>query len=117
MRPVSPTEAREGVSADEVRQYRMALAIAARPFKGYPRPARENRWEGTAEIAVRVDANLPQPQVTLEQSSGHALLDEVAREMMARASASVPLPSGLRGRDFRMVVPVQFRLNDDGTGE
>jgi protein TonB len=105
--------ARDGVSADDLRQYRISLAIAARRFKRYPSLARERGWEGTAEIALTVIAHLPEPDVTLLRSSGHVALDRQAQEMMAQAARAAVLPESLKGRDFRIVLPVQFSLDSD----
>lgn len=108
----SNASAREGVSSDALRDYRMALAIEARRFKRYPPLARERGWEGTAEAAVT--AITPgAPQVSLQRSSGYAALDEQTLDMLRRAALATPLPEALRGRDFRVVLPVRFSLDDD----
>jgi protein TonB len=44
----------------------------------YPAIARENRWEGTARVRVRVTATGNVESVALERSSGHAMLDRSA---------------------------------------
>jgi protein TonB len=103
----------EGVNADELRQYRLELAIAARRFKRYPELARERGWEGRVEVAVSVRARLPVPQFSLVGSSGHAVLDEQALWMLEQASAATMLPGGLRSRDFRIVLPLEFTLEED----
>jgi protein TonB len=107
----APAMARDGVNADDLRQYRISLAIAARRFKRYPALARERGWEGTAEVTLTVSAHLPEPDVTLLRSSGHAALDRQAQEMMVQAARAAVLPDTLKGRDFRIVLPVQFSLD------
>lgn len=104
---------REGVSADDLRQYRLSLAISARRFKRYPALARERGWEGTAEVALDVNALLPVPEVVLVRSSGRGVLDEQALEMMTQAARVTNLPQSLKGRDFRVLLPVQFSLESD----
>jgi protein TonB len=104
---------REGVSADDLRQYRLSLAISARRFKRYPALARERGWEGTAEVALDVNALLPVPEVVLVRSSGRGVLDEQALEMMTQAARVTNLPQSLNGRDFRVLLPVQFSLESD----
>jgi len=108
----SNASAREGVSTDALREYRMALAIEARRFKRYPPLARERGWEGTAEAAVS-SITAGSPQVSLQRSSGYAALDEQTLDMLRRAALATPLPEALRGRDFRVVLPVRFSLDDD----
>ncbi len=108
-----PALARDGVNADDLRQYRISLASAARRFKRYPALARERGWEGTAEVELTVSARLPEPDVTLLRTSGHPALDRQAQEMMAQAARAAVLPERLKGRDFRIVLPVQFSLEGD----
>ncbi len=107
----APAMARDGINADDLRQYRISLAIAARRFKRYPALARERGWEGTVEVTLTVSAHLPEPDVTLLRSSGHAALDRQAQEMMVQAARAAVLPDTLKGRDFRIVLPVQFSLD------
>jgi protein TonB len=101
-----------GVSADELRQYRVALAISARRFKRYPPLARERGWEGRVEVALNVSAWQHRPQLSLLRSSGHALLDEQAVSMIEQAAAATALPDSLQGRDFRVLLPIDFSLED-----
>lgn len=103
----------EGVSADELRQYRVALAIAARRFKRYPPLARERGWQGSVEVALSSSNSAPRPQLTLSRSSGHVALDEQALAMIEQAAANTLLPEGLRGRNFRVLLPIEFSLDDD----
>lgn len=103
----------EGASADDLRQYRVALAIAARRFKRYPLLARERGWAGRVEVAVNLSAWQPNPRLSLVQSSGHAALDEQALSMIEQASATTTLPESLRGKDFRVLLPIEFTLEDD----
>lgn len=103
----------EGVSADELRQYRVALAIAARRFKRYPPLARERGWQGSVEVALSSSNSAPRPQLTLSRSSGHVALDEQALAMIEQAAANTLLPEDLRGRNFRLLLPIEFSLDDD----
>jgi protein TonB len=105
--------AREGLSADEMRHYRMSLATAARRFKRYPPLAKERGWEGTVEVALNVSSRMAVPEVVLLRSSGRTMLDDQAMEMMSQAVRVTALPDGLKGRDFRIVLPVQFSLEND----
>jgi protein TonB len=107
-----PLADHESVSPDDLRQYRVALAIAARRFKRYPPLARERGWEGRVEVAVSMSSSLPVPKMSLVRSSGHALLDEQAVSMVERASAATALPDGLRGRGFRVLLPIEFSMED-----
>lgn len=103
----------EGLSADDLRQYRLSLAIAARGFKRYPALASQRGWEGTAEVALNVSASGPAPEVVLVRSSGRGVLDQQALEMLTQAARVTNLPEGLKARDFRVLLPVQFSLENE----
>lgn len=100
----------EGISPDGLRQYRLALAREARRLKRYPPLARERGWEGTVQVTAAFGAAIP--DVVLDHSSGYPLLDEQALLMISRAVQLAELPESLRGRSFRLVIPVQFSLAD-----
>lgn len=111
--PVEESARRESISADGLRQYRLALAREAKRFKRYPPLAREQGWQGTVEITVSVNDNgIALPQVALANSSGFAVLDEQALEMIHQAARLVSLPEPLRARNFNIAIPVQFALGD-----
>ena len=101
------------VSADDMRQYRMTIASAARHFKRYPALARERGWEGVAEVGVSIHARNLAPEILLVRSSGRSLLDEQALEMVSRAVQMSEMPAALQGRNFRFVLPVRFSLEND----
>lgn len=103
--------ARDGVGPDDLRQYRLALAIAARRFKRYPAVARENGWEGAIEVAVSKNAWRHAPELSLVRSSGRAILDAQAMLMIEQAVAATTLPESMQGRDFRVSLPIEFSLD------
>lgn len=109
----APAAGRQAISGDDLRQYRLALASAARRFKRYPALASQRGWEGTAEVALDFSASASVPEVVLLRSSGRAVLDEQAQAMLSQAARVTALPEGLRARDFRIVLPVQFSLEND----
>lgn len=100
-----------GVSADALREYRIELASAARRFRSYPALARSRGWEGVVEVIV-VAGPVGLPVVQLGRTSGHAVLDEQAVDMLMRAVARTALPDGLRGRSFRVLLPIRFSLDE-----
>lgn len=106
----APASSNDGVNANDLRQYRLSLAIAARRFKRYPTLAKERALEGRVEVALQVSALAIGPQISLVSSSGQTILDEQAIEMITQAARSISLPECLQGRDFRILLPVQFSL-------
>ena len=108
----SEVQATEGISVNEKAEFCLALGEAAERFKNYPGLAKEQGWEGTVDVALIFSGHLPIPEVTLERSSGHKILDKQALEMATRAARVTVFPAGLKGRDFKVVVPVKFSLED-----
>lgn len=93
-----------------LRQYRLALAGEARKHKRYPEAARRAGWHGTAEVRIQVGAHARQAE--LVGSSGHAALDRAAVDMLRLAAARTELPEALRGRQFTVLLPVVFEVED-----
>jgi len=103
----------ESVSAEDVRQYRTSLAISARRFKRYPALAKERGWEGNVEIALDFRRVSSGPEVSVASSSGRSMLDDQALEMIRQAARVTDLPASLKGREFRVILPITFNLNDE----
>jgi periplasmic protein TonB len=102
------TEARN--EADTVARFRMLVIEAARKFRGYPRVARDNNWEGRATVRVVYAADGRRASIAIARSSGHEVLDRQALDTIAQAD--VPVPAALRGREFAFEIPVTFNLNE-----
>jgi protein TonB len=105
----APTD--QGPDAAGLRQYRLALAGEARRFRSYPEAARREGVAGTAEVRVMVSGSA-QRQAELARSSGHAVLDTAALEMLRAAAARALLPDSLRGQEFAVLLPVVFEVEE-----
>lgn len=101
-----------GLDADGLRRYRLAVGLAMRGARNYPAQARRQGWEGRVDLRLTVFADGRPCLVRLEKSSGHAVLDEQARNMLLGAALNASLPESLRGRDFTIPVTVRFDLED-----
>ncbi|MHB1359233.1 MAG: TonB family protein [Rhodocyclaceae bacterium] len=99
-----------GAHAAGLRQFRLALAVEARRFRRYPDAAERAGLTGTAEVRVTVDTGVSSRRVDLHRSSGHALLDTAALEMLRQAAVRTGLPETLQGRNFVVVLPVVFEV-------
>ncbi len=93
--------------------YRTSLAISARRFKRYPALAKERGWEGSVEIALDFRRLRRGQEVSVASSSGRQILDDQALEMIRQAVRVTDLPAGLRERNFRVLLPIAFNLNDE----
>jgi protein TonB len=107
-----PRAAPDAIDSGSLGQYRLALLGTARRHKLYPDMARERGWEGrvAVELVIGADGVLTAAQV--KHSSGHGVLDREALEMLKRAASLTPVPPSLRGREFRLDVPVLFELRN-----
>lgn len=102
----------DGVSTNDVSQYRMTLGQAAERIKRYPPLAKEREWEGTVELVLNFRPKVTLPEITLPRSSGYRILDEQALEMIRHAVSETAVPANLLGREFSVKVPVVFSLED-----
>jgi periplasmic protein TonB len=99
-------------NAEGLGEYRLGLAREARRFKRYPSVARENAWTGVVVLMIQGAASSAVPTVSIDQSSGHAVLDAQALEMLEKATRLAPLPVSLMGKRFAISLPIHYRLDD-----
>jgi len=79
----------------------------------YPRRAQRRELEGIVRVEVVLAANGSLRAVSLASTSGHAVLDEAALDLVRRVAPFPPVPAALSpdGRDFAFIAPIQYRLN------
>ena len=75
----------------------------------YPEAARQAGLCGTTWVDVLVDSNGKIKSTTVRESSGHAILDQQALQMMGRVKLWW-IPERLRRREVSVAVPVAFQL-------
>jgi len=102
-----------GEALDGLRGYRLSVASEARRFKRYPPQAMAAGWAGTAEVRLEVGNDGRPRAATVGRSSGHESLDGAALAMIDAGALRAPLPESLRGRNFAVVLPVVFNLEDE----
>lgn len=86
-----------------------SLGSAANPMPSYPPAARRRGIEGTVVLDVLVSADGQALSVEVARSSGSSLLDEAARETIARWRFR-PAMRREEAIEARATVPVQFSL-------
>lgn len=109
---LSEVKTAEVKNAEGLGEYRIGLAREARRFKRYPTVARENAWTGVVVLMIQGAASSAVPMVSIDQSSGHAVLDAQALEMLEKATRLAPLPVSLMGKRFAISLPIHYRLDD-----
>ena len=112
--PATEAGARSGSEADTgtLEQYRLALIVATRRYKRYPAIAMEKGWQGRVEVHMVIGANGMIAGTSIKTGSGHEILDNQALDMLKKGKTTVPIPASLRGREFSIVVPVIFNLDN-----
>ena len=70
-------------------------------------------WTGTAEVRLEVGRDGRPRAATVGRSSGHESLDRAALTMIDAGALRASLPESLRGRNFAVVLPVVFNLEDE----
>ena len=108
----APDSARDGVEADALNRYRLALGAEARKARRYPEVSRTRGQEGTAEVYVVLSRAGGTPTVIPGKSSGSATLDEGALLMVRMAAERTPVPQELQGRNLRIPLRIRFSLDD-----
>lgn len=81
------------------------------PNPDYPAIARQNRWEGTVRVLARVTAGGLVESVSLERSSGYAMLDRSALDSV-RYWRFIPANRGGIPVFCDVSIPVAFKLEE-----
>lgn len=102
-----------GEALDGLRGYRLSVASEARRFKRYPPQAMAAGWAGTTEVRLEVGGDGRPRAATVTRSSGHEPLDRAALAMIDAGALRARLPESLQGRNFAVVLPVVFNLDDE----
>lgn len=90
--------------------YLAAVRAWLEQHKEYPRPARMRRQEGTVLLRFVMDRNGLVLSSSIEQSSGHALLDQAVEDLLRRAEPLPPFPDTRQQARLEVVVPITFSL-------
>lgn len=108
----APDTAREGIEADALNRYRLALGVEARKARRYPEVSRTRGQEGTCEVFVVLSRTGGVPVVLAGKSSGTPTLDEGALVMVRIAAERTAVPQELQGRNLKIPLRIRFSLDD-----
>jgi protein TonB len=90
--------------------YQSEVMRRIRRAQRYPAEARASGAEGRAVVAFTIGANGGLGSARLAGSSGHAVLDRAALDILARAAPFPPIPPELGRRSLSFQVPLEFRI-------
>jgi protein TonB len=111
--PAAPREAAASAPANDgaaLERYGRGLAELLARQQQYPRLAAMRGWEGEVQVQVRVARKGNIVDLQLAHSSGFAVLDRQALQLLA-ATALPPLPESVREAEIQLIVPIHFKLN------
>lgn len=86
-----------------------------RRHQRYPRAARRAGLEGTAHVRFVIDRAGALRETELVASSGHAVLDRAALDLLQRAAPYPALPRRVSAARIELTLPVEYRLSGDAT--
>jgi protein TonB len=112
--PTSAASRGEQADPNALQTYKIQLAAYAQKYQRYPSLARENNWEGIAEVKLTIGENGRIREVIVVSSSGHDILDQQAIEMVRKAAPITEIPSALRNKEFPINLPIVFHLEHKG---
>jgi protein TonB len=78
--------------------------------KRYPSSARANDQQGDVHVRFSMDRSGQLTASQVARSSGFALLDEEALELLKRASPLPRPPVAMPGETLELIVPIRFRI-------
>ena len=105
-----PTQSRDDDSLKE--QIRAQLNYRIRFHRVYPRLAIRNEWQGQVDLGIHILANGTLTRIRILRSSGHSILDKAAMQSLQRVAVLPEAENWLQGRDFDVILPVIYRLQD-----
>ena len=79
-------------------------------YFSYPSFAVRRGWQGTVEIALRIEANGKLSNMRVIKTSGYRYLDQDALTTLSKADHINGLDAWLAGRHFDTTLPVEYRL-------
>ena len=95
-------------AAAQLRAYRFGLAQAARGVMAYSRAASAGNLAGRVEVRLDISVGGSALPPRVIASSGSALLDAAALDLVARAAQVATVPEALRGAAFSVSLPLEF---------
>lgn len=90
--------------------YRYRLLQSGTRLRAYPPEAIEQQLEGTVSVELIVNSDGKLGSARLLASSGHAVLDQEALDLLARAVPLTEIPSTLQNKAFAIRIAIAFRL-------
>jgi len=79
-------------------------------YKQYPAIAIRRGYQGSGKVLVHFSAEGKTISMAMEKSTGQKSLDDQALEMVRKSLNELPVPPKFKGREFKLTIPVDFKL-------
>jgi periplasmic protein TonB len=109
-KPVAPKQGISTKPSEATLSWQKAVTLHLNKYKKYPPDARQHGEEGIASVTFSIDRSGKVMTSHLDNTSGSALLDQEAIEVLTRASPFPQPPSDAAGLTFHFSLPIQFRI-------
>lgn len=108
--PERPQPAPPVVDIDaDLSKYGSLLAREFAKHKQYPRIAQMRGWQGKPVLEIHIDANGKVTEITVKNASEYESLDKAAIDTVRKTILPM-IPDSLRGKEFTVTVPFDFKL-------
>jgi len=88
--------------------YKGRVAAKLRRAKRYPRQAERKQLTGVVHVSFTIASSGSVSGIRIRRSSGHAVLDQAAVDMVTRAAPMPKFPREMRQASLTLQVPVRF---------
>ena len=93
-----------------IARWQRRVVVHLNRFKQYPGTARQARVEGNVQIVFRMDREGRVVERRVMTTSGAAMLDEAALEILKKAEPLPSPPPEMRGTTFELMLPIEYRV-------
>jgi protein TonB len=97
-------------NSNAVPNWRRQIVTRLERHKRYPAAAHARHERGTAQLVFRLDRDGRVTETHIARSSGSAVLDQEALEIVRRAQPFPALPPEIAGPHVELSVPIRFNL-------
>ncbi len=105
-------QANGGGLPGSVQDYQATLAAWLERHKRYPKKAKYKKQQGVAMLFLEINKNGDVLNHRIDQSSGHAALDQATLAMVRRALPLPPMPPSMNRTQIKILVPVHFSIQN-----
>ena len=95
-----------------IESYSAKLTKAIAKQKKYPRIAQMRGWQGEIIISLEIDGQGNLIKSKIKNSSKHEILNREGMDMIKRASPFPKPPKELELKNFNVIVPISFKLQE-----